>query len=215
MDKSILSKRQSTMDEFVVVLKRKKTTTDRDPVENDPERNDAVQEPEGDEEEEEGDTELKLEDLNDYCLEGVFKYLSLNDLVSVAESSDRFFDEVHFAARRIFREEEGTIDVGEGSILFSRIRKWEFKSYNLSEFFEMFGSEMFRLTIKMHERIYICDLLSVERLLVEYCSKRLTDLGMYEVHPSQEVLVGINKPLEALRQLTLGGTLPENFDFNK
>lgn len=37
---------------------------------------------------------LKLDDLNDYCLEGVFKYLSLADLMNVEDTNSRFVDEV-------------------------------------------------------------------------------------------------------------------------
>lgn len=114
MDENSSSKQLPTRDVKEAASNLEKATKQD---ENDPKQNFIVQNDgnETDDDVEEEDFGLKLDDLNDYCLEAVFKYLNLEDLMRVALSNSRFIGAVHFAARRIFRVRGFIIYVEKGS----------------------------------------------------------------------------------------------------
>lgn len=211
MDKGSSCKRLRTSDGYEPPLKRKKTT---EQDENDPERNDITQNDQSEADEDE-ESPLKLDDLNDYCLEGVFKHLSFKTLMNVADSSNRFVEEVRFAARRIFRVKKVEIDYGNVWIETLFLFDWcELNGvHKLLRFFEVFGTSIFKLTV--NPRGYYHRLQLVEELILKYCTKRLINLDMINIQPWQEVLVHINKQFEVLQFLNIGGTLSETFNFNE
>ncbi|XP_031636872.1 uncharacterized protein LOC116349531 [Contarinia nasturtii] len=105
------------------------------------------------------DEPLNLTDLDDYCLEVIFKYLPLVDLLNIAQSNERFVAEARLSARRLFREK--TVKINTSSIeIVEQLHEWNcvenvydkicFKEnpmQTISMFFKNFGNAITDLKV--------------------------------------------------------------------
>lgn len=118
---------------------------------------------------------LNLTDLNDYCLEGIFKYLSLADLLNIAETNDRFVGEACLAARRLFRKK--TVQINSSTIkVIEQLQDWNcietvyqemsFEKTSISTFFKHFGNEITILMVT--DRFQTNDALGLSQFIDVY-----------------------------------------------
>lgn len=135
------------------------------------------------------DDSLKLDDINNDCLDSIFAYLDLEDLVNVAETSSCFIPSVHSVFSQKYRNKKcvlSSFDLGSDFIVIT-------KSFGV-QFFCHFGQ-------------YVSDLLvdclseEVEEAILTHCTSSLVNLDL--AYLTTDCFNTISKPFQSIETLTL------------
>lgn len=167
---------------------------------------------------------LVLTDLNEYCLESICEYLSIGDLLNLAESDELFFKEVRRATKRIIRD--NIVKIGPSSISITDFNDMildeiridnvdESLILKVSKFVKYFGNLIPKLAISRFEWDYGSPNIAFYRIftryILKYCSKTLIELDLHNMfmgnpfNPAESILMSIpSKPFESLQILKIG-----------
>lgn len=169
---------------------------------------------------------MNLTDLNDDCLENIFKYLSLLDLLNIATSDDRFSGASCWALKRKLRGRMVKIDSTNISItgeqtdyIFDDVYYANHSVLMVMRFFKYFGKLITKLNVDYKLKcgeFYRGFQQEVESGILNYCTKTLRKLSIKNMQRTFDVLNDIRKPFEMLYSLTIhGGYLKNVGQFNK
>lgn len=149
---------------------------------------------------------LQLVDINDDCLEFIFQYLRIRDLINVAAAHDRFIlascsvfsrrckDEWMYldgnTLRREFKE-NGSRMALKGEIIVEGKKR-------LKQFFQLFAHSIANLSVQIRSN----DRNSIDhRFVLKHCSAGLVKLTLNQC--SDMVLRTIDKPFEGVKELCI------------
>lgn len=141
---------------------------------------------------------LHLTDVNYDCLEMVFKFLDLADLVNVAESSRHFIDVAHSVYRRRYRSKTVSLNLNpidsEPTHDHNELKIGE----GIAEaFFRQFGHLVSSLSFNSMPHYAV----NIEKSLLKHCADSLTALELVLCRDSNFEM--LNKPLEKVEKLTI------------
>lgn len=149
---------------------------------------------------------LRIIDLNNDCLEHVFKYLNVTDLNNVATSHGQFASAAHSVYKHKYRHQTLTISNAGHELSIGDDTNKNSLSITPSAFLRNFGEFVSKLTFDYgsangkdnghHWR-------QIERDVFKYCSKTLNEIILMNCHGN--VMEEIRKPFTALQKLRVFG----------
>lgn len=144
--------------------------------------------------------EKQLDDLNEYCLIEIFKYLTIDDLVNIVQFNNNF----NIAALVAFKWKYGN-KVIEVSVEYNSMTKEPLWCIELLKFF---GSATTKLRVKYYEddSHQIDD--AIDNAIMTYCQESLIEIEI--LHGKRYTMNGIDKPFKNVEVVSfVGGIVSE------
>lgn len=142
---------------------------------------------------------LQLIDINDDCLEVIFKSLDLTDLLNVSESHDRFVAIARSIYSRRYQMKKVWVNL---SSIFLNVAPKDNAELEIGNeiavlFFRQFGHLVSNLSLNYMAQHAI----NIEKSVLKHCSDSITVLELMLCHGNN--LETLNEPLEKVKELTI------------
>lgn len=138
---------------------------------------------------------LHLTDINDDCLQSIFEYLTLEDLVHVAEANWRFIASARAVYARNYRERKIFLNIG--IVRFHEKNCTEIRKDLAIPFFRHFGEKVVNLFVNFLNHTNT----EIEQALLQHCTATINTLEL--IVCNMNTFRSINKPFENVRELTI------------
>lgn len=136
---------------------------------------------------------LRLVDINDDCLQMIFEFLNLDDLVNVAEANESFIPAAVAVFSRFHRNKEFKASLFlKPELMIDDISLQEDAA---AAFFRHFGHRLLQLSI----HFYYQHSTTFEKMILQYCTDSLTKLHLYI--PDGNNFNAIRKPFTMVEKL--------------
>lgn len=148
-----------------------------------------------------GHDQLQLTEINDDCLESIFGYLTLNDLVNVAEANWRFISSARAVFVRRYQKMNFYLNLGIIRMRMKNGTDYEIRKDVAIPFFRHFGGKVLGLYVNFLLNIDQDVNTKLEHMIFQYCTATLTRLEWFFCN--MDTFKAINKPFENVRELTI------------